>query len=79
VPFEVSREFKMPTNGTHHAFAPEQIKVITAAFDDVLRELIVDRSDPLAKTVAKKMMEIALQGEGDRERLRQQTLQALRQ
>jgi hypothetical protein len=68
----------MPLNEAGYVFAPEQIKIITAAFEDALRELDVDRSDPLAKAVAKKMMEIALQGEGDRAGLREQTLRALR-
>jgi hypothetical protein len=61
------------------AFGPEDIKIITAAFEDALGQLkLVDRSDPLAEIVAKKMIEIAEQGERDPLRLKDRTLQALR-
>jgi hypothetical protein len=71
----------MPIRGAlqTRAFGPEDIKIITAAFDDALRQLkLVDRSDPLTEIVAKKMIEIAEQGERDPLRLRDRTLQALR-
>ena len=49
------------------------------AFEDALRELkLVDRSDPLTEIVAKKMIEIADEGERDPIRLKDRTLQALR-
>jgi hypothetical protein len=70
----------MPIDGAleGHAFGPEQVKVITTAFDDALRELDTDRSDPLAEVVAKKMMELAQKGESDPVRLRKRTLKELR-
>jgi hypothetical protein len=71
----------MPIRGAlqTRAFGPEDIKIITTAFEDALRQLkLVDRSDPLTEIVAKKMIEIAEQGERDPLRLRDRTLQALR-
>jgi hypothetical protein len=58
----------MPIRGAlqTRAFGPEDIEIITAAFEDALRQLkLVDRSDPLTEIVAKKMIEIAEQGERD--------------
>lgn len=71
----------MPIRGAlqTHAFGPEDIKIITAAFEDALRELkLVDRSDPLTEIVAKKMIEVAAQGERDPLRLKDRTLRAVR-
>ena len=71
----------MPITGAlqTRAFDPEDIKIITAAFEDALRELkLVDRSDPLTEIVAKRMIEIAEQGERDPHRLKDRTLRALR-
>jgi len=71
----------MPIRGAlqTRAFGPEDIRIITVAFEDALRELkLVDRSDPLTEIVAKKMIEIADEGERDPIRLKDRTLQALR-
>jgi hypothetical protein len=71
----------MPIRGAlqGRAFGPEDIEIITAAFEDALRELkLLDRSDPLAEIVAKKIVEIANEGERDPLRLKERTLQALR-
>jgi hypothetical protein len=47
-------------------FGPDDIKVIAAAFDDVLRTLrLVDRTDPAMMMLAKLTAEIAKQGERD--------------
>jgi hypothetical protein len=73
--------FGMPINGAlrEYAFAPEDITIIVAAFEDTLRHLkLEDRSDPLTTLVAKKMIEIAQAGERDPVRLRDQTLRVLR-
>jgi hypothetical protein len=70
----------MPIKGAlqGYAFGPEEIAVIASAFEDTLRELnLVDRSDPLTEIVAKKMIEIAEQGERDPLGLKDRTLQAL--
>jgi len=71
----------MPIRGAlqTRAFGPEDIRIITVAFEDALRELkLVDLSDPLTEIVAKKMIEIADEGERDPIRLKDRTLQALR-
>ena len=71
----------MPIRGAMQtrAFGPEDIKIVTAALEDALRELeLADRSDPLSEIVAKKMIEIAEQGERDPLRLKDRSLQALR-
>ncbi len=53
------------------AFGPDEIRVLVTAFEGALRTLrLVDRTDPAAETVAKKIIELAQQGERDPERLR---------
>jgi hypothetical protein len=48
------------------AFGPDEIATIAVAFDDVLRDLrLVDRTDPLIQLIAKRVIEIALEGEQD--------------
>ncbi len=54
-----------------HAFEPEDIPVLTAAFEEALRELrLVDRTDPATQLVAKRIIELAQRGERDPIRLR---------
>jgi hypothetical protein len=60
------------------AFSPEDVIVISAAFEDTLRTLgLRDRADPATDIVAKKILELATQGERDPERLRERAVQAL--
>lgn len=45
------------------AFAPEDITLLVAAYEDCLRTLkLSDRSDPITELVAKKIIEIAQTG-----------------
>ena len=70
----------MPTNGAAqgYIFDPEDIAIITAAFEDTLHELrLVRRRDPIVTLVAKALIEVAERGERDPVRLREQTLQVL--
>lgn len=61
------------------AFGSEEIKIISAAYDDVLTSLgLIDRTDPLTQIVAEKVIECAQAGERDRTRLRDCVLQLLR-
>jgi hypothetical protein len=54
------------------AFEPEEIKALSSAFEDALRELgLVDRTDPATQLVAKRIIELAQRGERDPIRLRQ--------
>jgi hypothetical protein len=60
----------------HHAFGPEDIKVLTAAFDDALRALgLADRAGPVAKMIAKRIIELARLGERDPVRLLEYALE----
>jgi hypothetical protein len=62
------------------AFRPEDIKVITVAFEDTLAALqLIDRLDPLTEMVAKKIIECAQTGERDPNRLRDCALRLLRE
>jgi hypothetical protein len=61
------------------AFGPEEIAVMSAAFDETLRSLgLVDRSDPATLLVAKTIFQLAQEGEHDPDRLREKALKALR-
>ena len=56
-------------------FSPEDVSTITKAFEAALRDLgLVNRSDPVAETVARKIIELARTGERDPDRLRDQVL-----
>jgi hypothetical protein len=51
-------------------FGPEDIRLISDAFDQVLRALsLIDRNDPVTEIVAKKIIDIARAGERDPGRL----------
>jgi hypothetical protein len=61
------------------AFTPEHIAVITAAYEDVRRDLdLADRDDPLCQIVAKAIIDCAQKGERDLIRLRECAHEALR-
>jgi len=61
------------------AFEPPAIKAMSAAFEDVCRALgLAERTDPLRDLVAKKIIELAQQGERDPARLRDQALAAFK-
>ena len=61
-------------------FSPEDIKVMTAAFEDTLAALqLIDRLDPLTEMVARKIIECAQTGERDPIRLRDCALRLLRE
>jgi len=63
----------------NHAFGPDEITILTSAFDDALRRLrLADRADPATEVVAKKIIELAKEGERDPERLRKRAIEALR-
>ena len=52
-------------------FSPEDITALATAFEDTLRTLrLADRNDPIVLMVAKKVIELARQGERNPERLR---------
>ena len=62
----------------NHAFGPDEITILTSAFDDALRRLrLADRADPATEVVARKIIELAQQGERDPTRLSERAIQAL--
>jgi hypothetical protein len=57
------------------AFEPEQIAVMTTAFEQLLSDLrLVKRDDPIVKMVAKLVIELVRNGERDPELVRQKAL-----
>jgi hypothetical protein len=51
------------------AFDAAAVKTITTAFDSALQELDLDRTDPKAEIVARKIIACATEGEADPVRL----------
>jgi hypothetical protein len=61
------------------AFSPEEVAVVTTAFEDTLRALgLIDRKDPAVTIVAKRMFELAKGGETDPILLRDAVLKSFR-
>ena len=59
------------------AFTPQEVQVLSEAFEGALRELgLVDRSDPAVELVAKRIMDLASAGERDPVRLREGAIKA---
>jgi hypothetical protein len=61
----------VPTRFLTSNFNPEEIRVMTAAFEAACRILGVQPGNPLRDDIARKIFEAAQQGERDPERLRQ--------
>ena len=68
------------------SFGPDEIRVMTAAFDQILDDLrlwkrddgsSVDRGDPVVTLVAKRIIELARKGERDPTRLRDSAVELL--
>jgi hypothetical protein len=61
------------------AFGPEEIALLVAAYKAALHELgQAGQSDPVTEIVAKKIIELAKQGERDLNQLRKRAVEALR-
>ena len=65
---------------THdHVFGPDEIAILTTAYDGVLRTLaLTNHDDPATIIVAQCIIELAKRGERDPVRLQIETLKALR-
>jgi hypothetical protein len=62
------------------AFDPEAIRIIVAAFEDVLRELrLADRNSLAVEVVAKRTIVFAQRGENDPANLRDLVLKSIRE
>jgi hypothetical protein len=61
------------------AFDPTAITALTSAYEEACAALhLIDRTDPLAEVVAKKIIEHAQRGERDPNRLREVVLKELK-
>ena len=61
-----------------HAFSPDEAKALVEAFEDTLRALnLAGREDPITMLVAKRIVELAKQGERDPVQLRERTLKTI--
>jgi len=61
-----------------HAFGPDEIRVLTTAFEDTLRTLrLANRGDPVTEIIARKIIELAQQGERDPVQLRERAIDFL--
>ena len=61
------------------SFGPDEIRVLVRAFDDALGTLGVDRNSPVAEALAKKIIELAREGERDPSRLPQRAVRSVSQ
>jgi hypothetical protein len=62
----------------NHAFGPDEIRVLTTAFEDTLRTLrLANRGDPVTEIIARKIIELAQQGERDPVQLRERAIDFL--
>jgi hypothetical protein len=53
-------------------FSPEEVELLTSAFEAALRELnLTRRTDPAVELVAKRIINVAARGERDPVRLRE--------
>ena len=60
------------------AFGPDEIAILVAAYEDALRALsLVNRTDLATEMVAKKIIELAKQGERDPVLLRERVIEAV--
>lgn len=61
------------------AFRPDEISIMAAAYEDALRRLrLTDRSDPLTELVARKIIELANDGNlRDAQTISRRTVEAL--
>jgi hypothetical protein len=76
----LKRLFSTPVEREEETFGPKTIAALAAALEDTLCQLrLVDRNDPAVTMLAKKIIELARQGERDPIRLRNQAVQFFRQ
>jgi hypothetical protein len=60
------------------AFGPDEIRLMTASYEDILRKLrLADRSDPVTEMIAKTIIELAHRGERDPAKLCERALRML--
>ncbi len=61
-----------------HAFSPEEIEILMAAFEATLRDLrLTQETNLVTELVAEKIINLALEGERDPARLQAQAIRSL--
>ena len=69
----------VPNEYGQEVFGPDTIAALATALEDALHRLrLTDRNDPAVTMVAKRIIELARQGERDPSRLRDQAIQSFR-
>jgi hypothetical protein len=62
----------------NRAVGPDEIKVLTTAYEDALRALrLTNRADPATEIIAKKIIELAQRGERDPVQLRERAIRSV--
>jgi hypothetical protein len=60
------------------AFGPDEIDIMTAAYEATLKELhLVDRADPVTEIIARKIIEVARTNERDPARIAMAAIEEL--
>jgi hypothetical protein len=69
----------VPIECDQEVFGPDTIAVLATALEDAFHQLrLTDRNDPAVTTAAKRIIELARQGERDPIRLRDEAIQSFR-
>jgi hypothetical protein len=58
-------------------FGPDEIKAMTAAYENALIDLSLDRDDRLTELIAKSIVNVTATGERDPETIKERALNAL--
>jgi hypothetical protein len=68
---------RVPLESEQEIFGPDTIAVLATALQDALHHLrLLDRNDPAVNKVAKRIIELARQGERDPIRLRERAIES---
>jgi len=60
------------------AYAPDEVAILVSAYESALQEIGLEREDPLAFTIARKVIALAKNGERDPKKLCASVVTALR-
>jgi hypothetical protein len=66
--------YKLIANGS---FGPEEIKVMTEAYEEALIDFGIDRNDPLTELIAKAIVNVTATGERNAPIVKERALNAL--
>jgi hypothetical protein len=60
------------------AYAPDEVEILISAYESALQEIGLEREDPLALMIARKVIALAKSGERDPKKLCASVITALR-